>query len=509
MPCREKIKPLGELEQILAAFRAGSNKNIVLCHGCFDLLHIGHIRHLEQARKYGDLLVVTVTPDHFVNKGPNRPAFRQELRAEALAALDCVDYVAINEWPTAVETIMHLKPQFYAKGAEYSDGSQDLSGKIGEEEAAIRSVGGQPVFTNGITFSSSRLINTHFPAFPREVTHFLDTFRSRYDAGEVLSYVQGSRSLRVLALGEAIIDDYHYCETLGKSGKEPILAARFVKSEKSAGGSLAVANHLAALSDHVGLLTVLGAEDSQLDFIEQKLDPKIQKYFLYRKGAPTVVKRRFVETYPFQKLFEVYIMDDGERDPGESKQFLMKLEELLPQYDVVIINDYGHGMIGPEAVKMLCQKAAFLAVNTQLNAANHGFNTVSKYASAEYICVSEREIRLDARSRRKDLADIVSDVAERLSCNKVLVTRGRSGCLSYGREEGFFEIPAFTDHFEDRIGAGDAVFSVTSLAVALGAPMAVVGFIGNAVGSQAVRVVGNQSYTQFLPLLRYIEALLK
>lgn len=509
MLCREKIKPLRELEQMLAGLRGELSKGIVLCHGCFDLLHIGHIRHLEQARKYGDLLVVTVTPDHFVNKGPNRPAFRQELRAEALAALDCVDYVAINEWPTAVETILRLKPQFYAKGVEYKDASKDLTGKIEEEEAAVRSVGGQPVFTNDITFSSSRLINTHFPVFPREVSDFLGAFRSRYDAREVLGYLEKSRSLKVLVLGEAIIDDYHYCETLGKSGKEPILAARFVKSEKSAGGSLAVANHLAALSDHVGLLTFLGEEDSQLDFIEQKLDPKIQKFFLYRKRAPTVVKRRFVESYPFQKLFEVYIMDDRERDPAESEEFLRKLEELLPQYDVVIINDYGHGMIGPEAVEMLCEKATFLAVNTQLNAANHGFNTVSKYARAQYICVSEKEMRLDARSRRKDLADIVSDVAERLSCRKVLVTRGRSGCLSYGREEGFFEIPAFTDHFVDRIGAGDAVFSVTTLAVALGAPMEVVGFIGNAVGSQAVSVVGNKSYTQFLPLLKYIESLLK
>ena len=87
----DKVKDIDDLVQDLTALR-GTNKRIVQCHGVFDLLHVGHIRHLEQAKRLGDVLVVTVTPDEFVNKGPHRPAFPAELRAEGLAALDCVRF---------------------------------------------------------------------------------------------------------------------------------------------------------------------------------------------------------------------------------------------------------------------------------------------------------------------------------------------------------------------------------------------------------------------------------
>ena len=94
MPSARKLMTVSALAETLAAARAGGRR-VVQCHGCFDLLHIGHIRYLQKAAKLGDLLVVTVTPDRFVNKGPHRPAFPEALRAETLAALDCVDFVAI------------------------------------------------------------------------------------------------------------------------------------------------------------------------------------------------------------------------------------------------------------------------------------------------------------------------------------------------------------------------------------------------------------------------------
>ena len=115
-----KIRDLENLADQLASLRA-SGKRIVHCHGVFDLLHIGHLRHLKSAREFGDVLVVTITPDRFVNKGPGRPAFPEGLRAEALASLECVDFVAINYWPSAVELIAILKPNFYVKGSDYSE----------------------------------------------------------------------------------------------------------------------------------------------------------------------------------------------------------------------------------------------------------------------------------------------------------------------------------------------------------------------------------------------------
>ena len=196
----DKIKDINELAEILVSLRA-SNKKVVQCHGVFDLLHIGHIRHFEQAKGFGDTLVVTVTPDRYVNKGPHRPAFAEDLRAEAIAALDCVDYVAINKWPTAVETIALLKPDIYAKGADYKDAQKDYTGKIIDEEAAIKSVGGEIAFTEDIAFSSSSLINKYMSVFPEEVSEYLADFAQRYPLDDVLRYLENARPLKVLVIG--------------------------------------------------------------------------------------------------------------------------------------------------------------------------------------------------------------------------------------------------------------------------------------------------------------------
>ena len=121
-----KIKTLEALPKIIVDLKQ-QGKVVVHCHGVFDLVHPGHIRHFEEAKRQGDVLVVTLTPDEYVNKGPGRPVFQERLRAESLAALQVVDYVAINQWPTAVETILMLRPDVYVKGGEYAN-QKDLTG---------------------------------------------------------------------------------------------------------------------------------------------------------------------------------------------------------------------------------------------------------------------------------------------------------------------------------------------------------------------------------------------
>ena len=504
----DKIKNIEELAEIIATLRA-SSKKVVHCHGVFDLLHIGHIRHFEQAKKLGDILVVTVTPDKYVNKGPHRPAFTEDLRAESIAALDCVDYVTINKWPTAVETIKLLKPDIYAKGADYKDAQKDYTGKIADEEAAIKSVGGKIAFTDDITFSSSSLINKYLPVFPEEVSEYLGGFSERYPLDDILRYLENARPLKVLVVGEAIIDEYQYCESIGKSAKEPVLAAQYLSTEKFAGGVLAVSNHVANFCDNVGLLTFLGTEDTQEDFVRQHVSSNVEKMFLYKENSPTIVKRRFIESYLLTKLFEVYVINDEEVSKTESQALCGKLRDILPQYEVVIVVDYGHGMLTGDSIDILCSQAHFLAVNTQANAGNRGFNTISKYPRADYVCIAEHEIRLEYRNQRGDIRDMLLDVSQKLGCGRVIVTRGNRGCLCYNKDEGFIEVPAFAHQIVDRVGIGDAFLSLTSLCVAQNAPMEIVGFIGNVVGAEAVATVGNRTPIERASLFKHIESLLK
>ncbi len=503
-----KIKSIEELAEILISLRA-NNKKVVHCHGIFDVLHIGHIRHFEQAKKLGDTLVVTLTPDKYVNKGPHRPAFTEDLRAEAIAALDCVEYVAINKWPTAVETIELLKPDIYAKGADYKDARKDYTGKIIDEEAAIKSVGGEIAFTDDITFSSSSLINRYLPVFPKEVNEYLAGFSERYSSDEVLQYLENAHSLKILVVGETIIDEYQYCESIGKSAKEPVLVTRYLSTEKFAGGTLAVSNHVANFCDNVGLLTFLGTEDAQEDFVRQHVKSNVEKMLLYKENSPTIIKRRFVESYLLTKLFEVCVMNDEELSKAESQELCTKLCDILPQYDVVVVVDYGHGMLSSDTIDILCSQARFLAVNTQANAANRGFNTIHKYPRADYVCIAEHEIRLELRNQRGDLRDMILEVSQKLGCGQIVVTRGKRGCLGYNKDEGFCEVPAFAYQVVDRMGIGDAFLSVTSLCVAQKAPIEIVSFIGNVVGAEAVATVGNRTPIERSSLFKHIVSLLR
>ena len=138
-----------------------AGKKIVLCHGCFDLMHPGHIKYFQEARKMGDVLLVTLTPDIYVDKGPGRPVFDQNLRADSIAALECVDYVAINKWPTAEETLRLLRPDYYVKGQEFEN-LEDKTGKIQREYEVIKEIGSEIRFTHEIVFSSTKLLKTHF-----------------------------------------------------------------------------------------------------------------------------------------------------------------------------------------------------------------------------------------------------------------------------------------------------------------------------------------------------------
>jgi rfaE bifunctional protein nucleotidyltransferase chain/domain len=504
----DKIKRLEDLARTLASLRE-HGKKIVHCHGVFDLLHIGHIKHLEAARKLGDALVVTLTPDRYVNKGPHRPAFPERLRGEALASLACVDYVAINEWPTAVETIELLKPSLFVKGVARESGQRDHSDAIEKEEDAIARVGGQMVYTDEETYSASALINRFMDVFTPETKAFLEQFRNRHSPEEIVGCLQAIRKLKVLVIGETIIDEYQFCSVLGKSGKESILAALHDRTEQYLGGVLAIANHVSNFCDDVAVLSSLGEINSCEDLVRSKLNNNVRPHFIRVPGCPTIVKQRFLQEYPGAKLFEMYRMRDDDLPREAEEEFCLSLEKMLPDYDLVIVADYGHGLITGRAEWLVCEKAKFLAVNTQTNAGNRGFNAISKYRRADYVSIAEMEVRLDARQLNVDLEILIRNLAERIASRKLLATQGSFGCLVHDQKLGVFRVPAFSIRVVDRVGAGDAVLGITAPCAVLDVPPAVLGFVANVVGAEACTIMGNRSFIEPTSLFRHITSLMK
>lgn len=502
-------KKIVNFEHIVNYLKVYPNKRVVQCHGVFDLLHIGHIRHFQSAKKLGDTLIVTITPDHYVNKGPNRPRFTESLRAEAIASLDCVDYVVINSSPTAIEAIKTIKPAFYAKGSEYRDIANDLTAKIQEEIEAVRSIGGDIAFTDDIVFSSSTLINQNFSAHTPEILDYLTSFKKRYEFSSILDYFTQAQNLKVLIVGEAIMDVYHFTDVIGKSGKEPTLVAKHRSQESYLGGSLALANHLSDFCEKITCFTYLGERKEYETEILSGLKGNVTLESIYKKDSPTIVKRRYLDEYLKQKLFEIYEINDDFFDEEQKNLFENKLESLLASHDLVIVADFGHGLLSEASIDILTNKAKFLAVNAQSNAGNHGFNCISKYKKADYISIASRELQLNYRQKHLSILEQMKRLMAEFPYKKVMITKGKNGTLTGGSDEDIVEVPAFATQVVDRVGAGDAVLAITSLLAYCHAPSELIAFVGNIVGAEAVGMMGNKQSIEKVSLLKHITHLLK
>lgn len=499
-----KIKTIDELVDIIANLKK-SGKKIVLCHGTFDLLHPGHIKHLKAAKNEGDVLIVSITADAFIRKGPGRPIFNQDLRAETVASLESVDYVAISNEPSSVEAITKIKPDVYATGSEYRDRKPEPWHKFPKEKEAIKSVGGRIYFTDEVIFSSTNLINQYLNPYPEEAQEFLMRFREKYKSTDIIERFKALKKLKVLVFGETIIDEYCYCQGLGKTPKDNIIATKYLWQEVFAGGVLAAANHIAGFCDDVHLVTCLGRQNDYEDFILHHLKPNIKTRFFYHNKAPTIVKRRFVDPNFLTKMFEIAYLNDSL--PMSLEQVIFRyLEQNIRNYDLVLATDFGHGLINIDMANLLAE-ARFLAVNTQTNSANTGFNLITKYPKADYICLDEPEIRLACHNKYSNLENLTRRMAQRLKCSKMAITRGHLGSLTYSEE--FCHIPTFATKVVDRVGAGDAYLSITAPCVAMNYPMDMVGFIGNAVGALKVQIVANKESVEPIPLFKFITTLLK
>ncbi|MBF0354346.1 MAG: adenylyltransferase/cytidyltransferase family protein [Alphaproteobacteria bacterium] len=485
------------------------DQKLVLCHGVFDLIHPGHIRHLKAARELGDILLVSITPDRFVNKGPGRPAFTESLRAEVIAALSFVSGVVINDSPTSVELIKRLKPDIYAKGGDYANPTNDRTGMILEEEAAVRSAGGRIQFTEDITFSSSELINRHVPLFSPETEKWLSDFRSRHNASEIIHHLESISDCKVLIIGEAIIDEYVFCNGLGKAAKDPILSFLYNSEQAFIGGSLAIANHLGGFCNQVSLLAMLGDSMRKEEFIRASLLPNISPHFITNPQSPTLHKRRFVDCHTSNKMFELYFMDDTPPSGRIENELIEQAEALARQHDIVIVSDYGHGMMTPKLIERLAQCAPFLVVNTQANSGNRGFNTISKWPRADYVCLAGHEAELEARQRHLSRTELMQVIVDAIDCKKFTVTFGKEGTCHWDKDLGETQVPSFAVKVVDRVGAGDAVLAITAPLVAKGVNWEIVGFVANLVGAEMVGVLGNSMRLNARVIAKHIEALLK
>jgi len=456
----EKNKILNEDE--LSSFSKSKKtykKKIVLAHGVFDLLHIGHINYLKSAKKLGDILVVSITADKFVNKGPGRPYFSEINRLTFLASLYFVDYVVISNETTSVNIIQKLKPNLYVKGSDYKNSKDDLSGNLLKEIKAVKSIKGNFKVINEPSSSSSKLLNKSF--IERSFNHQAINKDLKKNYHKLLKYLEEIRKDKILVMGEVIIDIFTHTKSLGKSRKNNLISTRYIKQDEQLGGVLFLINNLSEYFQNIHFL--IPCKISEFKKIK-KLFHKLNLIHIETSHSQFVIKNRFIDFYNLNKIFQVNNNDKLTllREEENKIDYFLRNNLNQKKFELFVIIDFGHGLFTPKIVKTINALKIKKFVNCQANSSNFGFNKFTKYKNINTITSDEDEFRLSVESDEGNLKDIIKEYKKSFKlCKNFYVTAGKNGSYYFSSNKNEIQ---FTESFVSRnivdsIGSGDTYYS--------------------------------------------------
>ena len=519
-----KILSLKQAVSVTKDFKL-KGKKVCHCHGCFDLVHFGHLKYFEASKAFGDVLIVSITPDRFIKKGPGRPAFDEKKRLNFLSELEVVDYVVLNNEADAINLLKSIKPNFTFRGKEYENFKKDITGKIALEAEAIESVGGSLKIIDEERFSSTNLLNNGSLNFLKpEQEKFINLIRKKEIPQKTLSFLESVSNKKVLNIGEIIIDEYVYTSVRGTVTKHPIISASYIDKKIMAGGVLATSRHLNSMMDNTFLVSTYGeANQEYASFINQSLPDKTKAKIYKNKGDFTVVKRRFISSsgYPSplvdnserifkgpsnDRLFELGYIPSGYIKETTEKKILDFLHKNVKAFDLVLVSDFGHGLMTPKIIKFL-KKSKKLAINTQTNSTNFGFNLLGKYSKASFLCIDELEARLFVSDKHMSLNKVASIIMKRFKNSELMITRGKEGLIFY-KGNSSFKAPALASNVVDPVGAGDALLTGASISSTFQNDPLVTILLSSIMGMLGTSIEGNERGISSNEIIRSIKGIL-
>lgn len=486
---------------------AREGRRVVQCHGCFDIVHPGHIRHLRQARGQGDILLVTITGDAQMKKGTGRPLIPEELRADNLAALDCVDWVHIEQRPTAAELLDEVRPDVYVKGREYETNNDP---RFQAERHAVERHGGRVVFSAGdVVFSSTALIaalEQSVDPYHKRLSQLLDTNEL---AGERLSRLVASfRGKRVVVVGETITDTYFLCDRPEVAGESPIMTLRPLERRTYDGGAAIIARHLAAMGASPVLVTGL-PRNAQGDALRRRLTVEGVEVLAVELACDVPEKQRFL--VGAQKVMKIDLVHPIALDAARQDQLVAMAagaakECASPetgQCDAVILADFGQGMLSPGVLNRLCREVRPLTRIMSGDVSGRR-SDLRSMVRMDLLCPSESELR-DAMSSHHDaLPSAAWRLLHETDARAALVTMGSEGLVAFQPSpasapsaDGFVSrvtsehVPALCANAIDALGCGDALLSAATLTLASGGSLLAAAFIGSVAAATQAQRLGN------------------
>lgn len=490
MDYKRKIKTREELKEIIGN-RPRENA-VIMCHGSFDIVHPGHVRHLIYASGKAPILVASITADIHIKKGNLRPYVPEQLRAMNLAALEVVDYVIIDPQAKPLENIKYLQPDYFAKGYDYTQGG--IHPNTLEEIAVLESYGGEVIFTPGdIMYSSSAIIDADTPDLTTDKLMLLmESEKITFD--NLRSALKSFADLKVHVVGDTIIDSYTHCSLIGSGTKTPTFSLKYENQTDFLGGAGVVSKHMRKAGASVKFSTVLG-NDAYKDFTLKDLEAEgIECFSVVDKTRPTTQKNCFITSgYHMMKLDKLDSRPISDKILGQLKQSIADT-----QASAVVFSDFRHGIFSRRTIPELINSIPKDTLRVADSQVASRWGNILEFKGFDLITPNEREARFALGDQDSVIRPLALDLYNAAECKYLILKMGERGIVTYRRgvhddPRAFFTIDSFVERLVDPVGAGDALLAYSTLSLLATKSEVIASILGSMAAAVACEKEGNNS----------------
>ena len=480
---------------ILRLSESGPIHGAALTYGHFTSIHPGHIRYLKQARQQGKSLLVAVIGDI---PGPNgTPAYRfsQEDRAEGLALLNIADRIVLLEGEELAEAILRLEPHALVLGTEQQ---RSRHKPILRAVEVMRQQGRQVLFHAGEThYANANLLrDTESDLAASRLTQFRRACeRQGLNRALLEEQLQAWKQVRLVVVGDTIVDQYTACEAVGMSAEAPVVVVRELEDRVYIGAAAVVASHVSALGAHCDLVSVVG-NDQPGALVRRELAKRGIEDGLVSDGSrPTTFKKRYLVDN--QKLFRVSRMEEHDLFPEVEDQLIAKLEKAAAGADGLIVSDFVYGVVTERVlgvIRGLSQRHGLKLFGDLQCSSQVG--SITRFENFSLLSPNEREARVALQDKDSGLEALANQLIATTGCERLLMKLSAEGFIAYDRDE---KGRLFSEHFPalsvnplDVTGAGDSLLAVMAVGLSAGKPMMATAALGCCMAALAVETMGNE-----------------
>lgn len=486
-----KIIKVEDIKKKIGKFPRNKEDKVAMCHGVFDLVHPGHIRHLVFAKQKVSKLIVSITSDMHVKKAELRPYVPQNLRAENLAALEFVDFVIIDENETPIKNLIKIKPDFFVKGYEYVKNNRNL--RTQEEIETLKTYGGQFLFTPGdFVLSSSKIIDSDRPDLSViKLKSLMEGEKITFN--DIRDALNKFKNCDVLVVGDTIIDNYVNTSIIGNNAKTPTFSTKYISEKNYIGGAAIVAMHLKAAGAKVKFCSVIG-NDSLGKLVRKELkNNKIIDFTIVDNVRPTTEKKYFISGE--NRLLKVDKVENSPINENIQKYIIKQIAS--HKKGIVIFSDFRHGIFNHKSIKLFTNaisKGVYKVADSQVASR---WGNILDFENFDLITPNEKELRFSLADQDTAIRPLASILFEKSKCKVLMLKLGERGLMTVRRRiigndtRSFFVLDALEKNAVDPVGCGDALLSYASLALYVSKNPLIASILGSASAGLASLINGN------------------